>query len=182
MTRNNLCSISISLWIPMLIWIFSEWSEYRTKGKHSLWFFAKGAKQKKKDRARRLKTHSAFLPLINFGQRDLSSYGNTGCKVFKWRVQNCKIKSLKIKIPKRNYWILRIGVVGRCQKVPYFWLSKSIFYIKNHWNLFLFFSLKNTNLAAYFLLFTFFDNIIHFITKMMPIFWQLATTPILIIQ
>ena len=39
------------------------------------------------------------------------------------------------------------------------WLSKSIFYVKNHPNLSQFFSLKNTNLGAHFLLLTFFDKI-----------------------
>ena len=34
-------------------------------------------------------------------------------------VQNWKDFCLKINIPKGNYWILRIGLMGRCQKVPY---------------------------------------------------------------
>ena len=38
-------------------------------------------------------------------------------------------------------------------------LSKSILDVKNHLNLSDFFSLKNTNLGAHFLLLTFFDNI-----------------------
>ena len=46
-------------------------------------------------------------------------YGNTGCRVFK--------RGFKINIHKENYWILRIGIMGRCQKVPKIWLSKSIF-------------------------------------------------------
>ena len=40
------------------------------------------------------------------------------------------------------------------------WLSKSIFYVKNHPNLSHFFSLKNTNVGAHFLLLTFFDRTI----------------------
>ena len=47
-----------------------------------------------------------------------SSYGNTGCRVFKWGVQDWKYFCLKINIPKGNYRILRIGVVRMCQKVP----------------------------------------------------------------
>ena len=47
-------------------------------------------------------------------------YGNTGCRVFERGVQNWKVFCIKINIPKGNYWILRIGVMGRCQKVPWF--------------------------------------------------------------
>ena len=39
------------------------------------------------------------------------------------------------------------------------WLSKSISYVKNHSNHSQFYSWKNTNLGAYFLLLTFFDEI-----------------------
>ena len=52
-----------------------------------------------------------------------------------------KIKRLRLKrltVVKWNYKIWRIGAV-------------SIFYVKNHLNLSDFFSLKNTNLGAYFL-------------------------------
>ena len=45
-------------------------------------------------------------------------YGNTGCGVFKLGVQNWKDFFLRINIPKGNYSILRIGVMGRRQKVP----------------------------------------------------------------
>ena len=60
------------------------------------------------------------------------------------RIQNWKDFSLKIIMLKKNYWILRIGVMGSCQKVPN---------VKNHRNLsqFHFFSLKNINFAAHFL-------------------------------
>ena len=46
-----------------------------------------------------------------------SDYGNTGCRVFKWGIQNLKDFHLKMNIPKRNSWILRIGVVASCQKL-----------------------------------------------------------------
>ena len=42
-----------------------------------------------------------------------------------------------------------------------------------------FFSLKNTNIGAHFLIKSILNQ---FITKMMPNFWQLATTPILKIK
>ena len=61
---------------------------------------------------------------VNFGKliRHSLGYGNTGCRVFKWGVQNWKYFCLRINLPKGNYWILRIGVVGMCQNVPkYFW-------------------------------------------------------------
>ena len=45
-----------------------------------------------------------------------------------------------------------------CQKVPK-WLSKSIFYVKNHSNLSDFFSLKNISLEEGFLLVSFFENL-----------------------
>ena len=64
-------------------------------------------------------------------------YGNMGCRVFKRGVQNC----LKINVPKGNYWILRIGVMGRCQSAK-IWPSKSIFYVKNHPNLSQFFFIE----------------------------------------
>ena len=44
-------------------------------------------------------------------------YGNTGCGVFKWGVQNLKDFCLRINILKGNHWILRIGLMGRCQKL-----------------------------------------------------------------
>jgi hypothetical protein len=47
-------------------------------------------------------------------------YGNTGCQVFKGERGGYKIEKifacLKINIPRGNKWILRIGVMGRCQK------------------------------------------------------------------
>ena len=41
-------------------------------------------------------------------------------RVFNQEVQNWKDCCLKINIPKGNCLILRIGVMGRCQKVPKF--------------------------------------------------------------
>ena len=55
---------------------------------------------------------------------------------------------------------------GELSKSAKIWLSKSIFYVKNHSNLSHFFSLKNTNLGAHFLLLTFFDNINFLFSKM----------------
>ena len=46
-------------------------------------------------------------------------------------VENWKDFCLKINIPKENYWILRIGVMGSCQKVPKFDFQ-SQFYVKIH--------------------------------------------------
>ena len=40
------------------------------------------------------------------------AYGNTGCQVLKRGIQNWKDFCLKINIPKGNYWILRIGLMG----------------------------------------------------------------------
>ena len=47
-------------------------------------------------------------------------YGNTGYRVFKWGLQNWKDFCFKINIPKKYFWILRTGLMGRCQKVPKF--------------------------------------------------------------
>ena len=50
-------------------------------------------------------------------------------------------------------------VNGEVSKSAKIWLSKSIFYVKNYPNLSqFFFSLKNINLGAHFLLLTFFEN------------------------
>ena len=69
--------------------------------------------------------------------------GNTGCGVFKKGIQNLKGFWLKINCIKWNHWILRIGVMGRCQKVPksdlqsHFSSSKiiRIFLIFFHWRI-----------------------------------------------
>ena len=48
---------------------------------------------------------------------------------------------------------------GEVSKSAKIWLSKSIFYVKNHLNFYHSFSLKNTKLGAYFLFLTFSDSI-----------------------
>ena len=53
-----------------------------------------------------------FLPLFQVCQLLDKDYGNTGCGVFKWGVQNQKGFCLRINIRKGNYSILRIGLVG----------------------------------------------------------------------
>ena len=44
-------------------------------------------------------------------------YGSTGCGVFKRGVQNKKDFCLRINKLKGNDWILKIGLMGRCQKL-----------------------------------------------------------------
>ena len=90
---------------------------------------------------------------LKVNNMDYRHYGNTGCGVFKRGIQNSKVFWLKINIPKGSYWILGIGVLGRCQKMPkldfqsQFSMSKIIRIIR----IFLIFvSLKNTNLEALF--------------------------------
>ena len=53
-------------------------------------------------------------------------YGNTDCGIFKWGVKNLKHFCLRINIFKGNYWILRIGLMGRCQKLGIILESKVI--------------------------------------------------------
>ena len=93
---------------------------------------------------------------INF--RELAEYyqnGNTSYRVFKRRIQSWKYFCLRINIPKGNCWILKIGLMGKCEKVPKsdfqsrFSTSKLIRIFLNC------FSLNNTN----YLLLTFLDNI-----------------------
>ena len=77
------------------------------------------------------------------------------------------------KLLKFEFWIN-----GELSKSAKIWLSKSIFYVKNHPNFSHFFSSKNTNLGAHFLLLRFFENInFLIITEMVPYFWQLAFYP-----
>ena len=82
-------------------------------------------------------------------------YGNIGRGVFKGGIQNLKGFLLKVKITKGNYWILRIGVMGRCQKVP-----KFDFQCQK--------SLKNTNLGAHFLITSIFKSL--YFLKWCPIY------------
>ena len=112
-------------------------------------------------------------------------YGNTSCGVFKRGIQNKKSFWLKINIPKRKLFNFGNWCSRELSKSAKIWLSKSIFYVKIIGIFPIFFSLKNTNLGAHFLLLIFFDNINFYIilfSEMMPNFWQLATTPILRIQ
>ena len=86
-------------------------------------------------------------------------YGSRGCRVFKQGIQNYKECCLKINIPKGNYWILRIGVMGRCQKVPKFDVQSQFSMSKIIGIFLIFFSLRIFNLGAHILLSTFLDNI-----------------------
>ena len=47
-------------------------------------------------------------------------YGSTGYRVFKHGVQDLKDFCQRTNITNGNYWILRIGDVGRCTNVPKF--------------------------------------------------------------
>ena len=88
----------------------------------------------------------------------MSTYSNTGSRVFKWGVQITKLESF---LPKNqhtqmkslNFENLFNGEVSKIAR-----LSKSIHYVKNHPNLsHFFFSLNTINLEAHFFLLTFFD-------------------------
>ena len=48
-----------------------------------------------------------------------SKCGNTGNGAFKWDYKIGK-HFVEINTPKRNYWILKIGIMGRWQKVAKF--------------------------------------------------------------
>jgi hypothetical protein len=81
--------------------------------------------------------------------------------VMEFQVQGWKIVKIfakKTTYRKKFIEFLESGLweVSKSGKIV---LSKSIFYVKNHYNLSQFFSLKNTNLGAHFLLLTFFENI-----------------------
>ena len=62
----------------------------------------------------------SILQQLNEKQQQLdksdTDYGNTGYGVSSPGIQNQKGFCLKINISKGNYWILRIGVMGKCQK------------------------------------------------------------------
>ena len=90
---------------------------------------------------------------------DYTTYGNTGCGVFKRGMENQKGFWLNINSSQRkslNFANWCNGEVSNSAKIRF---SKSIFNVKNHLNLSDFFSFKNMNLGAHFLLLTFFDNI-----------------------
>ena len=98
-----------------------------------------------------------------------SEYGNTG-----YGVSSLGIFCLKIYIPKRNYWILRIGVVGRCQQCQNFTFNVNFFF---HWIISIY---EHIFCNCHFLISSILN---HFITtKIMANYWQLPTTPILKIQ
>jgi hypothetical protein len=80
----------------------------------------------------------------------VANYSNTGCRVFTRRVQIKNNFCLKINTPNGNYWILRIGVVGRCQKVPKFKFQSQLESFS------IFFSLKNITWEAHFFIKGFF--------------------------
>ena len=76
-----------------------------------------------------------------------------------WSFKSGATKLEKSTVVKWNYWILEISVMGRCQKVPKFDFQSQFFMSKIIGIFLIFFSLKNINLGAHFLLLTFFDNI-----------------------
>ena len=78
-----------------------------------------------------------------------------------WSFQNSKDFCPRINISRGSHWI-ELWVNGELSNCAKIWLSKLIFYVKNHLNLsqfFFFFSFKNTNLRAHFLLLTFLHKI-----------------------
>ena len=58
--------------------------------------------------------------ISKFGPKIMRTSFNWNMAVFKRGMQNSKDFCLRINILKGNYWILRIGLMGRCQKVPKF--------------------------------------------------------------
>ena len=66
----------------------------------------------------------SILQQLNEKQQQLeksdTNYGKTGYGVSSLGIQNQSFFCLKISIHKENYWILRIGAMGRCQKEPKF--------------------------------------------------------------
>ena len=139
-------------------------------------------------------TGSNFLPLLEVRQQwkclfKLSHlyltqcYGNMGYGVSSGGT-NKKDFCLRIKILKGNYWILRIVLMGRCQKCQNSTFKINFLYHKVSES-FSFFSMKNMDLGAHFLLLPFFDNInfrITLFSKMTPDFWHLPINLILRIQ
>ena len=69
---------------------------------------------------------NALLNVRNLDPPIHPDYSNTGCGDFKLGVKNQKDFCLRINILKGNYWILRIGLVGRCQKLDIILVSKVI--------------------------------------------------------
>jgi hypothetical protein len=93
--------------------------------------------------------HSLYNPCLLW-QYGLSSFqaGYTNLKRFVPKNQHTQRKLLNF-----ENWVN--GEVSKSDKI---WLSKSIFYVKNHRNLSHFFPLKNINFGAHFLLLALFDN------------------------
>ena len=67
--------------------------------------------------------------------------------------------TLRINIPKGNYWIMSLGLTASCQKVTKFYFQSKSSMLKIIWIFLIFFSLKNTNLGTHFLLLKFLDKI-----------------------
>ena len=87
-------------------------------------------------------------------------YGNTGCGVFVFQKKLEGFLPKRINIIKGNYRILRIGLKGRCQKVPKFDFQNQISMSKMIRIFLIFFSLKNIHSGAPFFVMDIFDNII----------------------
>ena len=67
-----------------------------------------------------------LFPIKRYGIRKQRPLWQYGLWSFQMGVQNYKDFCLRINILKGNYWILRIGLVGRCQKLAIILVSKVI--------------------------------------------------------
>ena len=88
-------------------------------------------------------------------------YGYTGCRVFSFQTGVTKLEKI---LPKNQHIQRKLlnfekWCIGEVSKSAKIWLSKSMSKIKNHKNVFIYFSLKNTNLGAHFLSLTLFEKI-----------------------
>ena len=118
-----------------------------------------------------------FLPKYQLTQRKLLRFGWMVSKGRKWRGgrvgnwppsfwQNRRRCQVVAWLQRCTTLLLAHPVLGShlrpCElsKNAKIWLSKSIFYFRNHPNLSHFFSLQNTNLWAHFLLLTIFDKLL----------------------
>ena len=86
------------------------------------------------------------------------------CKLWQNRLWSFKYTKFAWFLPKnqhiqRKSLNFEFWINGKLSVSAKIWLSKSISYVKNHSNHSQFYSWKNTNLGAYFLLLTFFDEI-----------------------
>ena len=73
-------------------------------------------------------------------------------RILQYRLWSFKSRDTKLErfLPKNQHTQIKLldfenWCNGKVSKSAKIWLSKSIFYIKNHWNLSQFFKLKNTN-------------------------------------